>query len=50
MLDVFQFSGFFQLSKTNVQFHKLFKEVSRDEALTQSTSAAAVKKLPVFRV
>ncbi|XP_061554459.1 GRAM domain-containing protein 2B-like [Phycodurus eques] len=29
-----------QLSKTNVQFHKLFKEVSRDEALTQSYTCA----------
>ncbi|XP_049593357.1 GRAM domain-containing protein 2B isoform X2 [Syngnathus scovelli] len=29
-----------QLSKTNLQFHKLFKEVSRDEALTQSYTCA----------
>ncbi|XP_051907741.1 GRAM domain-containing protein 2B-like [Hippocampus zosterae] len=29
-----------QLSKTNVQFHKLFKEVSRDEALAQSYTCA----------
>ncbi|XP_077478997.1 GRAM domain-containing protein 2B-like isoform X2 [Stigmatopora argus] len=29
-----------QLSKTNSQFHKLFKEVSRDEVLTQSYTCA----------
>ncbi|KAM9794267.1 GRAM domain-containing protein 2B-like isoform X2 [Syngnathus typhle] len=38
--QVFQLSRFFQLSKTNLQFHKLFKEVSRDEALTQSYTCA----------
>ncbi|XP_061657266.1 GRAM domain-containing protein 2B-like isoform X2 [Syngnathoides biaculeatus] len=29
-----------QLSKTNLQYHKLFKEVSRDETLTQSYTCA----------
>ncbi|XP_057675046.1 GRAM domain-containing protein 2B-like isoform X2 [Corythoichthys intestinalis] len=37
-----------QLTKTNLQFHKLFKEVSREEALAQSTSADWAKKTRLF--
>ncbi|XP_037120810.1 GRAM domain-containing protein 2B-like isoform X3 [Syngnathus acus] len=43
--QVFQLSRFFQLSKTNLQFHKLFKEVSREEALTQSYTCAVQRDI-----
>lgn len=33
------FLSFHQLSKTNAQYHKLFKEVSKDELLRQSQSS-----------